>query len=327
MLSERSAAGSPRPLPKTIEEDHVDASIAIPTRNAEHCLPGLLAVLRTTRPAPRRVLFIDSGSNDRSHSLIRQAGFDLHVIDARDFGHGRTRNLALSLCPDTRYLVYLTQDAVPVGADWLGQLLVPFAREDVAVVYGRQLSRPNATRAERFARNFNYPETDLITTEQDITTRGIKAVFCSNSFAAYDAKRLCAVGGFPEDLPMGEDMAATLRLLRVGYARAYCAAATAIHSHDYSFIQEFRRYFDIGVLLDRDPELQRAQVEASGEGLSILKAELQDAQKEGGLIAAGAVLGRAGLKLTGFQLGRSYRLIPRALCRRLSMHAQYWVSA
>ena len=179
----------------------------IPTRLAEHHLPRLLECLAQTAPPPRRVLFIDSGSTDRTQELVRQAGYDLEVIDPGTFGHGRTRNLALRLCADTRYAVFLTQDAVPVGADWLVQLLAPFARPDVAISFGRQLSRPNATLPERFAREFNYPAVDEITTEADIAHRGIKAVFCSNSFAAYDRARLLSAGGFPEDLPMGEDMA------------------------------------------------------------------------------------------------------------------------
>jgi rhamnosyltransferase len=304
--------------------DSLDASVIIPTRQAESYLPQLLARLADTEPPPRRVLFIDSASTDRTQELVRQAGYDLEIIDPATFGHGRTRNLALRLCADTRFAVFLTQDAVPVGPDWLVRLLAAFSRPDVAVSYGRQLSRPNATLPERFAREFNYPATDEITTEADIARRGIKAVFCSNSFAAYDRARLLSVGGFPEDLPMGEDMAATLRLLRRGFARAYCATATAVHSHSYSIGEEFRRYFDIGVLLDCDPELQRARLSASNEGQSMVKAELREAWAQGGAAAAADVVARASGKLIGFYLGRKYRLFPRSVCRRLSLHSYYW---
>jgi rhamnosyltransferase len=222
-------------------------------------------------------------------------------------------------------VVFLTHDALPVGPDWLVRLLAPFGRPDVAVAFGRQLPRPGATIGERFARLFNYPETQETTTEADLKRRGIKAVFCSNSFAAYDRAALCSIGRFPEDLPLGEDMAATLRLLRAGYARAYCATACAIHSHNYTLRQEFGRYFDIGVLLDCDPELRQARVAASGEGKSILLAEMRYARAEGGVAAMAGVLARAVSKLTGFQLGRHYRLMPRTLCRWFSMHSYYWV--
>ncbi len=299
-------------------------SVVVLTRNSEDHLADLLSSLAATAPPPHRVLFIDSRSTDRTASMIAAAGYALEVIDPNDFGHGRTRNLALDLCGDSSHVVFLTHDALPVGPDWLLRLLSPFARPDVAVAFGRQLPRPGATIAERFARIFNYPDRPETTTEADVKRRGIKAVFCSNSFAAYDRAVLHGIGGFPEDLPMGEDMAATLRLLRAGYARAYCASACAIHSHDYTLRQEFGRYFDIGVLLDCDPALRDAQIAASGEGRSILSAELRYARQQGGLPAMAGVLARAASKLTGFQLGRHYRLMPRTLCRTFSMHSYYW---
>lgn len=313
------------PESRTVWQDEgISVSVVVPTRNAEPHLAALLASLRAAAPAPQRVLFIDSGSTDRSQALIREAGHDLEVIDPRDFGHGRTRNFALRLCGESRYVVFLTQDSIPVGRDWLSRILAPFARPDVAISFGRQLPRPDAPLAERFAREFNYPETADVTVEADITQRGIKAVFCSNSFAAYDRAKLESVGGFPENLPLGEDMAAAMRLLRAGFARAYCPSAAAIHSHDYTIAQEFRRYFDIGVLLDIDPELQRARLAASGEGKAALLAETRLAWQAAGARAVLAAVVHAANKFAGFQLGRNFRMLPRWLCRKCSMHAAYW---
>lgn len=320
-----SAASVAESPPRPASEERLDrVHVVVPTRNAQAHLPALLAALRAARPAPGGVLFIDSASTDATQAMILDAGYAMRVIDPASFGHGRTRNLALTLCGDATHVVFLTQDAVPQGTDWLSRLLAPFARPDVAVSFGRQLPRASATIPERFARTLNYPDSDEITTEPDIARRGIKAVFCSNSYAAYDRARLSAIGGFPENLPLGEDMAATLRLLRAGHARCYCATATAVHSHDYAVSEEFRRYFDIGVLLDCDPELRAARLAASGEGWTALKAEFRHAWAEAGPRAAAAVIPRAAAKLAGFQLGRHYRLLPRSLCRRLGMHTGFW---
>ena len=46
------------------------ASIVVLTRNAELYLPLLLARLQTTEPAPKRVLFIDTRSTDRTAMMI-----------------------------------------------------------------------------------------------------------------------------------------------------------------------------------------------------------------------------------------------------------------
>lgn len=300
------------------------SAVIILTLNAEAWMPRLLSALDQLPQAPARVLFVDSASTDGTVAMARAAGHRVHNIRRADFGHGRTRNVAAGLCTDCDYLVYLTQDACPQGEDWLAELLRPFADPQVALVYGRQLPRPEATFAERQARDFNYPATPDRSERGDLARRGIKAVFCSNSFAAYRRAALAAVGGFPEKLPMGEDMAAALRLLQAGHARVYHPAAAAVHSHDYTLVQEFKRYFDIGALLAIDPELMRVKLPASGEGLRFLKAELAEVLRNGRPLGVLAVLARTAAKSAGYALGLRHALLPVPMKRRLSMHSYYW---
>lgn len=299
-------------------------SIVILTLNAERFLPALLAAVAALPCAPRRVLFIDSASDDATAALVEAAGHHLHHIQRSQFGHGKTRNLALSLCADSDYIAYLTQDACPQGNNWLEQLLLPFQDEQVALVYGRQLPRRQATLAERFAREFNYSAQPETTTLADLPMRGIKAVFCSNSFAAYRHSALTKVGGFPEKLPLGEDMAAALRLLQHGYARSYQPQAMAVHSHDYSALQELKRYFDIGTLMSMDPELSRIRLATSGEGLRFVQREIRMAWLHNAPREIGAIALRTLGKYCGFALGQRYHYLPLSWRRRLSMHAAFW---
>jgi rhamnosyltransferase len=287
-------------------------------------MPALLAALSALPQAPKRVLFVDSSSRDATVALASAAGHDVHKIARRDFGHGRTRNEAARICADCEYLVYLTQDASPQGGDWLAELLAPFADPQVALVYGRQLPRPCAQWAERHAREFNYPASPHRTTHADLASSGVKAVFCSNSFAAYRQASLSAVGGFPERLPMGEDMAAALRLLQAGHARVYQPAACAVHSHAYSLTEELKRYFDIGVLLMMDSALRQARLPTSGEGLKFLRAEMLGALHHQGVHGVLTSVLRASAKSLGFHLGRRYEYLPASLRRRLSMHSAFW---
>src|SRR5690606_10148351 len=118
------------------------------------------------------------------------------------------------------YIVFLTQDALPVGDDWLKRILAPLTDDGIGLAYGRQLPRPGSQLSERISREFNYPAGPAEqTSAADLGTLGIKAVFCSNSFAAYRTDALISIGGFPEALPLGEDMAAALRLIQQGYRR------------------------------------------------------------------------------------------------------------
>jgi rhamnosyltransferase len=57
-----------------------------------------------------------------------------------------------------------------------------------------------------------------------------------------------AVAGFPEKLILGEDMVVAARMLQAGWSVAYVSDAQVYHSHGYTIAQEFKRYFDIGVM-------------------------------------------------------------------------------
>jgi rhamnosyltransferase len=298
-------------------------AVVVLTLDAAHHLPSLLTSLSGLKRAPQRVLFIDSSSSDGTVAAVRAAGHGVHVIARADFGHGRTRNEALLLCPEAEFVVFLTQDACPQGSDWLERLLEPFTDARVALAYGRQLARPGAGWPERHAREFNYPDRRERSEAADLTRRGVKAVFCSNSFAAYRRSALQAVGGFPERLPMGEDMAAALRLLLAGYVRVYEPSACAVHSHAYGYAQELRRYFDIGVLMSIDPELRRLGPAASGEGLRFLRSELAGAWQHKAWSVVDVAM-RAVAKSVGFFLGRRYSFLPQGCCRHLSMHRHFW---
>lgn len=317
-----AAAAAARPF--TLAEACARTAVIVPVLNAAADLPALLAALARAEPAPGRVLFIDSASDDGSVATLLGCGHRVFGIRRAQFGHGRTRNLGARLCPQAEFLVYLTQDACPQGTDWLAQLLAPFADPQVALAYGRQLPRAGAGPSERFARAFNYPELRDRSVLADVDRRGVKALFCSNSFAAYRRSALDAVGGFPERLPLGEDMAAALRLLQQGHARVYQPFAQAVHSHDYTPWQEFRRYFDIGALMRVDPELRRLRPAASGEGLRCLRGELSANTGWRTPLAPVGVLLRAAAKLLGYQLGKRHALLPRFWRRRLGMHRAYW---
>lgn len=299
-------------------------SVIVPTWNAERHIPNLLAALSRSRRHPDKILWIDSSSTDQTVELLRQHGQNVMSIPQAEFGHGRTRNDALRYCLPTDLVVYLTQDAEPQGDDWLAQLIAPFDDPAVGVSYGRQTPRPDAHLLERHARHFNYPPMSQRSRWNDLERLGIKAVFCSNSFAAYRVSALKSVGGFPEQLPLGEDMAAAIRLLAQGWDRVYQAQAVAMHSHNHSLAVEFRRYFDIGALLSMDPALQRAHLSSSGEGLRYVLTEWRTAWQARSFHAMGLIPMRAAAKFIGFQLGRRFRQLPDVWLPHLGLHSNFW---
>lgn len=300
-------------------------ALIIPTWNAMPCLPELLQALQNVKEEIDRILFIDSSSVDSTRETIKEAGFEVHKINKEDFGHGKTRNLGAKLCKDADIIIYLTQDAIPAHADFVSNVVKYFKDSPkTALVYGRQLPHRNANVSASFARLHNYPAENLLNTIEDVPVRGIKTFFCSNSFAAYRVSAFNEIGGFPEGLLSSEDLAACARLLDAGYASQYAADSKVYHSHNYSYFQDFTRYFDIGASFKLDQWFSRHVIKSSSKGLSFVIEEFKYTFKNGSLIDCLKIIPHTLVKFIGFKLGKNHKFLPKFLIRKISMHSYHW---
>jgi rhamnosyltransferase len=301
-------------------------ALVIPTFNAAASWPQLLESIRSQTSQPNTILVIDSSSRDGTADLASAAGFQVVRIAQKDFNHGRTRQLALQYVPEAEFLIYLTQDALFADADALHNLLASFTDPRVAVAYGRQLPRLGAGYFEAAARLFNYPSKSQERCFADRTRYGFKTVFCSNSFAAYRRSALEQVGGFPGHLIMGEDTVVAARILREDYLIAYVASACARHSHRYSLVEEFRRYFDTGVLHRRESWLQKTFGHTANEGMRYMRYEIRYIIQRAPWLLPILPL-RMAAKWSGYRLGCLERYLPLALKRIMSMQRNFWDEA
>ncbi len=187
------------------------------------------------------------------------------MISRSSFNHGRTRQLAADLCPEADIIIYMTQDAILASPDSVKNILTGFNDEKVGAVCGRQLPYPDASPIAAHARLFNYPAVSSVKSKDDIKRIGIKAAFLSNSFAAYRRTALMDVGGFPSNIIFGEDTYVAARMLLAGWKVAYAAEATCYHSHNYRIVEEFRRYFDIGIFHSQEKWFISLLGKAEGE--------------------------------------------------------------
>lgn len=298
----------------------------VPTLNAGSEWPAFVAALHLnlndlTLP-PDRVLVIDSSSTDGTLSLARDHGFRTHVIQRNEYDHGATRQLGADMLPEADLLVYLTQDAVLASPPSIRNLVQPFSDLDVGMTYGRQLPRPGASPREAFARLHNYSERSVVRSLASREELGFKSVFASDSFACYRRSTLLAVGGFPSRTLFGEDVIVTSRMHLAGFKSAYVAEATAYHSHDYTLVKEFRRYFDVGAFHSRESWILAEFGGASGEGLKFVRKEIEETGG-GNTLRIGGILLRTALKFAGYRLGRINSL-PTGLRKRLSMNPGFW---
>lgn len=282
----------------------------------------LAAIAAQTVPFCTKIV-IDSSSTDGSADLARAAGFDVVTIAKAAFDHGGTRNLALNMVSED-FVVFLTQDAILARSDAVAQLLQAFGDSSVAGAYGRQLPHLDADPLATFTRARNYGAAGYVTARGDALPQGLGKCFLSNSFSAYRRADLVAIGGFPEKLIMGEDSFAAAKFLMAGKKVAYQAEAVARHSHNYTVMQEFARYFDIGVFHDDQIWMLNEFGGVQGQGVRFALDQLRAlyAARQYRLLPVSFAASAA--KFIGYRLGRRCKTLGRRLSARLAMHKGYF---
>jgi rhamnosyltransferase len=298
-------------------------ALIIPTHNAARYWKALCEGIQKQSAYPDQVIVVDSSSTDGTAARARDAGFEVVEIDGRDFDHGGTRQLAAEHAPNAEILIYLTQDAVPDEPDAFQRIIAAFEDPAIGAAYGRQQPRRGATAIEAHARLFNYPDVSNVRSWDSRKALGFKSIFFSNAFGAYRRTALMSVGGFSSDVIFGEDTMVVARLHQAGWKTAYVAEARAVHSHSHSIVEEFRRYFDIGVLHAREGWLIEQFGTASGEGRRFVLSELRYLMKSNFLSVPSALI-RTLTKYLGYRIGRNEKQLSPQLKYHLGLNKQYW---
>lgn len=303
--------------------DTAAVSVVIPVLNAAPFLTDLLPALARQGLPHDRFLVLDSQSRDGSAAMFREFGATVVEVEQADFNHGGTRQRAVEMRPDVDYVVMLTQDAIPQGEDALARLVSAFADPGVGMAYGRQLPRALARGIERHARLFNYPPSSATRAFADRSRLGAKTVFCSDSFAAYRRVALEDAGGFPKDAFFAEDQIVAGRMLMKNWTIAYRGDAEVVHSHDYTILEEFRRYFDVGVFHGRNRWLLDTYGRVEGEGARFARSEIRYLARYDPWHLPSAGL-RLVAKYAGYKIGTQEARLSPAWKTRLSMQPFYW---
>ncbi len=304
------------------EESESRLSVIVPALNAGSLIGPLIKALKA-QTVSAEIVVVDSSSHDDTARIAGSLGARVLTVKREDFDHGGTRNLGIN-SSEGEIIIFFTQDALPYDKHALERLAAPF-RADVRVggAYGRQLPYPGSTVFAAHSRLFNYGETSFVKSPED-GGRGVKVPFLSNSFAAYRRSALKEIGLFKEGLISTEDTYAGARMLMAGYKIAYAADAMVYHSHNYTFLEEFQRYFDIGVFHRSEKWIMETFGRAEGEGSRFVLSELQYIVGEAkyGLLPEFFV--RNSLKYLGFALGRHYEKLPLKIIRKISRNKNYW---
>lgn len=304
--------------------------VIIPTYNPTSELSGTLKMLDKQTVKPRKIILMDTVSDDDPGRSSRTDTFgkdisipiEIHTVRKSDFDHGGTRNAGASFS-DADIIVYMTQDAVPADEHFVEALIRPLEDETVAVSYARQLPKDDCTPEERFTRDFNYPDASLLKSESDLGRLGIKTYFCSNVSCAYDRKVFDSLGGFTDKTIFNEDMIYACAVIKAGYKISYTADARVYHSHNYTAREQFRRNVDIGISQALHPEVFGG-LSSESEGKKLVLATIRDL-KSGG--HSGRIPGYVWMiicRYAGFLTGKKHDKLPKGFIKKVSMNPGFF---
>ncbi|MBI2441834.1 MAG: glycosyltransferase family 2 protein [Lentisphaerae bacterium] len=299
-------------------------SVVVPVLNAAGTLPALLEALASQQPAPPdEIVLVDSLSTDATRQIARQHA-NVRVVPLGRFSHGRARNLGAQESSG-RIIVLMTQDALPADKRWLAALLEPFDDEQVAAVYSRQIPRPNAPPTERFFLQYHFPPGAPVrrtrSAQTSAATLKLPDVFFSNVSAAVRREALLSYP-FDETLIMSEDQQFARDLIVAGYAIVYQPASVVIHSHRYSLLTAFRRYFDSVYSLTRIFPAHDLKVSA-GMGRRYLREEAAYILRQHPFYFPYYCLYTL-CKVSGVLCSHVAGRMPKGLARACSLHRYYW---
>jgi rhamnosyltransferase len=274
-------------------------SVIIPTFNAGTYINRLISSLRE-QSIECEIIIIDSSSLDKTIGIVKSGDSKKVTIRKEDFSHGKTRNLGVQITKSD-IVVFLTQDALPMDMQCLKNLIKPLECFQVVASFGRQIPRADSSPIEKFARLFNYPDTPAVKGLEDIPRLGIKTFFFSNVCSAIKTKEFKELGGFPENIIMFEDLIFAAKAILKGYKIAYVPDAKVWHSHNFSLVQQFRRYQDAGISLRNNAWIFE-HTKANREGVEFLKRQI-------------VYLSR----------NRQYQWIPYAITESVFKYAGFWL--
>jgi len=271
------------------------------------------------------VVVVDSGSSDGSAERARSLGARVHEILPEEFSHGGSRNLGAAAARGD-VVVFTSQDAYAADERWLSALVAPLReRDDIAGVYGRQLPHEDAIPSEQYFLDFLYgpePRTQRVTDPERLS---FEATLFSNVNSAVPR---AVLERYPHaaDVIMSEDQEWSRRVLLAGLEIVYEPRAAVRHSHAYTVVGAFRRFFDSGVSADRayvsDAQSSRGALRQAGIRYAVGEIVWLWRTGRRRWLPYAAVYELA--KFAGLQLGLRHKRIPLSVKRRMSGLRAHW---
>jgi GT2 family glycosyltransferase len=220
-------------------------TIVIPVYNGGDQLISVVETcLQQDLDAEFEILIIDSSSTDGCiNHLPKDERIRIHRISKSDFGHGRTRNLGVSLARG-EFVAFITQDAIPANRMWLMNLIEPLQTDrKIAGVFGCHIAHEGHNPLTSYDLDQHFNRWIFRSHRKPIEleeSRKKPNAPISNHERFYSDNNSCLRKNAWEQVPIpeviyGEDQLWAIDILRHGFKKAYASTAIVRHSHEYNF--------------------------------------------------------------------------------------------
>jgi len=208
-------------------------SIIMRSFNEAWALRETLPALQAQEYKNWELIVIDSGSTDGSQGLLRSAQPRHFIqISPHEYNPAWVMNYGMKLAR-SEFGIFLNADATPQGTNWLRPLVEELFDPQVAGVFGRQIPRPEcrAVFAHDYERCFG---------------KGRESANWEHFFSMVSSgirKDIWSQRGFNLRMQYSEDDEYTRWCRAQGYKIVYASESVAMHSHNYTPEQAYKRSF------------------------------------------------------------------------------------
>jgi rhamnosyltransferase len=227
----------------------VTVTVAIPVLNGGASFREVLAAVARQRiDAEVELVVADSGSTDGTREFAVEQGANVVDVPPGTFTHSVARNLLMEHSTGD-HVAFLTDDSVPASETWLATMVDAFAIDsDIALAYGPYRPRPGAS--AMVARELTEFFTSLSPDGGVRIDRGLREEDRRpGPVPFFTSANGCVARWAWERIPFppvgsAEDHALSVAMMAAGLAKAYVPDAAVVHSHQYTTLGWFRRFFD-----------------------------------------------------------------------------------
>jgi rhamnosyltransferase len=213
-------------------------SIIMRSCNDSDVIRATLEMVRAQTYANYELWNFDSTSTDGTLEIISEFNRPerIRLNDPDSYNPGRVLNAAVA-ATSADILVFLNSDATPQSVDWLAQLIAPLQDAKTGASYGRQTARPDC-------RSLFVKDTERAFGDGRIAAGWLHFFSMANSAVR---RELLERYPFETSIQYSEDIDWSYRMRKLGHRIVYVPEAAAMHSHNYSLRQSYKRHFGEGM--------------------------------------------------------------------------------